>query len=164
MGAVDEDLRHGVSTRRFRHGLPVNRIRLDIEFLPLHALLQHRARRPQAVADLERALGIADAARRKPGGADGVVVVQHDGADALDARHGLCGVNAEMCNHHDRHGSSRALHPCHTVNKDCMIRTIVSHHLKGNLGGPQFHVTDLLLFQIVIYGNTVLNRDDRTKG
>jgi hypothetical protein len=25
MRAVDEDLRHGVSTRRFRHGLPVNR-------------------------------------------------------------------------------------------------------------------------------------------
>ena len=48
MRAVDEDLRHGVSTLRFRDGLPVNRIRLDIEFLPLHALLLEEHLRPAA--------------------------------------------------------------------------------------------------------------------
>lgn len=48
MRAVDEDLRNGASTQSFCHGLPVTRIRLDIEFLPLHALLLEEHLRPSA--------------------------------------------------------------------------------------------------------------------
>lgn len=39
MRAIDKDLRHRFSTRRFYHRLPVSRIRLDIELVPLHSFL-----------------------------------------------------------------------------------------------------------------------------
>ncbi len=39
MCAVDEDLRHGVSTRSFLHGLSVALISLDIYLVPLHSFL-----------------------------------------------------------------------------------------------------------------------------
>jgi hypothetical protein len=46
--AVDEDLRHGVSTRRFYHRWPVSGIRFDIQLLPLHAFALEELLRPAA--------------------------------------------------------------------------------------------------------------------
>lgn len=37
MRTIDEYLRHGVSARRFRHGLPVSWVCINIKFLPLHS-------------------------------------------------------------------------------------------------------------------------------
>jgi hypothetical protein len=48
MRAVDEYLRHGVSTRRLRHGLAVIAVCLDIELFPFHPFFLEERLRPSA--------------------------------------------------------------------------------------------------------------------